>query len=197
MALTKLEIDNAELRDKPYKLSDGDGMFLLVQPTGGKLWRLKYRFEGKEKLLALGKYPDINLKQARNRRIDARRLLADGIDPGAQRKVEKADRRSQIENTFESTARAWYKRKSIKWTPKYARIVLARLERDLFPLLGQRPIADIKPTELLAVLRKIEARGAIETAHRARSDCGHLRQQHGKSPPPGNSPASMSNRKAA
>jgi integrase len=149
-------------------------MFLLVSPAGGKLWRLKYRFDGKEKLLALGAYPEISLLKARERREAARRLLADGIDPSEQRRAEKAEKQAKNENTFETVARSWYKTKSVKWTPAYGERLLRRLERDLFPAIGRRPIADITPVELLATLRKIEARGAIETAHRARSDAGQI-----------------------
>ena len=174
MALKDVTIKSTPPAGKPQKLFDGEGLYLLIQPNGKRFWRLKYRFEKKEKLLALGDYADVSLKKARDRAREARKLLADGIDPGAQRKTEKAERKTRTENTFESVARAWYKRRSVTWTPKYAERLLARLERDLFPLLGKRPIADIKPTELLAVLRKIEARGAIETAHRARSDCGQI-----------------------
>jgi integrase len=174
MPLTDVAIRSAKPDSKPFKLADGGGMFLLVSPAGGKLWRLKYRFDGKEKLLALGAYPEISLLKARERREAARRLLADGIDPSEQRRAEKAEKQAKNENTFETVARSWYKTKSVKWTPAYGERLLRRLERDLFPAIGRRPIADITPVELLATLRKIEARGAIETAHRARSDAGQI-----------------------
>jgi integrase len=174
MALTAIAVKNAKPGDKPLKLSDGEGMFLFVTPAGGKLWRLKYRFGGKEKLLSLGAYPEITLEKAREKRLEARRLLAESIDPGEQKKTEKAERLSRAESTFEVVARSWFKKKSVKWSPAYGERLLRRLDRDLFPLIGNRPIAEIKPTELLAALRKIEARGAIETAHRARSDAGQV-----------------------
>ncbi len=174
MPLTDVAIRSAKPDSKPFKLADGGGMFLLVSPAGGKLWRLKYRFDGKEKLLALGAYPEISLLKARERREAARRLLADGIDPSEQRRAEKAEKQAKNENTFETVARSWYKTKSVKWTPAYGERLLRRLERDLFPAIGRRPIADITPFELLTTLRKIEARGAIETAHRARSDAGQI-----------------------
>lgn len=174
MALTDVAIKSAKAAAKHYKLSDSLGMHLLVTSSGGKLWRLKYRFDGKEKLLAIGAYPAISLVKARKARDEARELLAEGIDPGEQRKEAKAERRASLSNTFEAVAREWVKRKSVKWVPAYGERLVRRLERDLFPTLGARPIADIKAPELLAVLRKIEARGAIETAHRARGDCGHI-----------------------
>ena len=174
MPLTDVAIRSAKPDSKPFKLADGGGMFLLVSPAGGKLWRLKYRFDGKEKLLALGAYPEITLLKARERREAARRLLADGIDPSEQRRAEKAEKQAKNENTFEAVARSWYKTKSVMWTAAYGDRLLRRLERDLFPAIGRRPIADITPVELLATLRKIEARGAIETAHRARSDAGQI-----------------------
>lgn len=174
MPLTDLSVKNAKPEEKAYKLSDGGGMFLLVTPAGTKSWRLKYRFDGKEKLLTLGVYPDVSLSKARERREAARKQLADGIDPHEHKKATKTAKAERTSNTFEAVARSWFKKKSTKWTPAYGERLLRRLERDLFPLLGSRPIAEIKPTELLAVLRKIEARGAIETAHRARSDAGQV-----------------------
>ena len=143
MPLTDVAIRSAKPDSKPFKLADGGGMFLLVSPAGGKLWRLKYRFDGKEKLLALGAYPEISLLKARERREAARRLLADGIDPSEQRRAEKAEKQAKNENTFETVARSWYKTKSVKWTPAYGERLLRRLERDLFPAIGRRPIADI------------------------------------------------------
>lgn len=174
MPLTDLAVKSAKPQEKPYKLTDGNGMFLLVTPTGAKSWRLKYRFDGKEKLLTLGIYPDVSLGKAREKREAARKQLADGIDPHEQKKAVKAAKAERSSNTFESVARLWFKKKSTKWTPAYGERLLRRLERDLFPLIGKRPISEIKPTELLSVLRKIEARGAIETAHRARSDAGQV-----------------------
>ena len=172
--LTNTEVRNFQPRDRQYKIADGGGMYLDVRPNGAKYWRLKYRFGGKEKLLALGVYPDIGLKDARNRRDEARRLINEGIDPGQQRKLEKLTAVISAANTFEAVAREYVGIKAASWANSYGERMLRRFERDLFPLLGARSIAELKAPELLAVLRKIETRGAIETAHRARGDCGQV-----------------------
>lgn len=174
MPLTDLTIRTSKPSDKTQKLFDAGGLYLEISPSGGKWWRLKYRFGSKEKRISMGVYPDVSLKDARDRRDTARKMLANGIDPGEHRKAAKAEKLERTSSTFEAVARSWFEKKSTKWTPAYGERLLRRLERDLFPLLGSRPIAEIKPTELLSVLRKIEARGAIETAHRARSDAGQV-----------------------
>lgn len=180
MPLSDAATRNAKPKDKPYKLADEKGMFLQVTPTGGKWWRLKYRFEGKEKLLALGTYPDVGLKDARARRDDARKLLADGVDPGVNRKAVKASRAAETANTFEVLAREWHTLHSTggdnvkKWVPSHGERIIRRLERDIFPWIGSRPVGDIEPPELLAVVRRIVERGALETAHRALADCGQV-----------------------
>ena len=173
MPLSDLKIRNAKPKEKFYKLTDGDGLYLHVTETGGKLWRFRYRFDGKEKLLALGTYPEISLLDARQRRDEARRQLAHGIDPGAVRKAQKQAKTEDTE-TFEIIAREWHGRYTPTWKPRHAESLLTRLERDVFPYLGTRPIKDIKAPELLTVLRRIESRGALETAHRARSICGQI-----------------------
>jgi integrase len=144
-----------------------------VAPSGGKLWRLKYRFENKEHRLALGAYPEISLADARQRREEARRQVAHGIDPGAVRKAQKQAEAEELE-TFEIIAREWHTRFAPTWTPGHAVTILSRLERDLFPWIGPRPIAEIKAPELLAVLRRVEARGALESAHRIRTISGQV-----------------------
>jgi integrase len=149
-------------------------LFLLVTPIGAKWWRLKYRFDAKEKLLSLGVYPDVGLKAARERRDEARKLIAAGIDPSVNRKVQKAARMERAANSMESVAREWYAKLSPKWAESHASKVLTRLEKDVFPWIGGRPIADITAPELLATLRRIESRGAIETAHRAHQSCGQI-----------------------
>jgi integrase len=174
MALTDIKVRSVKPDSKPQKLFDSGGLFLLVNPSGGKWWRLKYRFDGKEKLLSLGTYPDVSLKDARDKKDVARKQLAAGIDPGANRKAVKAARIDQNANTFEVIAREWMERQEAKWAKSNAEKVSRRLERDLFPWLGKRPITEITAPELLKVLRKIEERGAVETAHRALQNCGQV-----------------------
>ena len=174
MPLTDIAIRNAKPGDKPIKMFDAGGLFLLVAPSGGRWFRLRYRFNGREKLLSLGVYPDVGLKEARERRDEARKKLAQGIDPGETRKAEKAERLERAANTFEAVAREWAEKKSTSWSPAYGDRLMRRFERDVFPMIGSKPIAEIKPVELLAVLRKIEARGVAETAHRARGDSSQV-----------------------
>lgn len=174
MPLTNTAILNAKPKEKPYKLADGSGMYLEISPNGGKWWRLKYRFEGKEKRLSLGIYPDVGLKDARERRDAARKQLASGIDPSAVRKATKASKAGLNANTFEAVAREWFIKHSANWAKSHADKVIARLQNDVFPWLGRRPIAEITPPELLAVLRRIEGRGAVDTAHRVHQNCSHV-----------------------
>lgn len=175
MALTDTACKNAKPKEdgKPAKLSDEKGLFLLVNATG-KYWRLAYRFNQKQKTLALGVYPDVTLKQAREKRDEARRLLAEGIDPGEHRKIVKATRVLQAENTFEAVAREWFAKYKPTWSDGHAERIIRRLERDIFPWLGSRPIAEIEAPELLANLQRVERRGAIETAHRAMQNAGKV-----------------------
>ena len=174
MALTDTAIRNAKPKEKPYKLADEKGLFLLVHPNGGRYWRFKYRFVGKEKLLALGIYPDVSLKEARERRDNARKQVAADIDPGQHRKALKAAKATCAENSFEIVAREWFAKHSPNWAVNHSSKILRRLERDIFPWIGNRPIADITAPELLTVLRRIENRGALETAHRALQNCGQV-----------------------
>ncbi|RRA23361.1 DUF4102 domain-containing protein [Burkholderia cepacia] len=174
MPLTDAEIRNAPAREKPYRLTDGSGMYLEVSPAGGKYWRFKYRFAGKEKRLALGVYPEVTGKEARLRRDEARRLLANGIDPGIERKVQKAATVERAANSFEAVAREWFARQSPGWAKSHADKIIARLEKDVFPWLGGRAIAEIKAPEVLAVLRRVEARGALDTSHRVHQNCGQV-----------------------
>ena len=173
MALTDVKIRNAKASDKQVKLFDGGGLFLLVVPAGGKLWRLKYRYEGKEKLLALGTYPEISLADARKRRDEARQQIAQGVDPSALKKAQKKAT-TEDKETFEVIAREWHNRQSSVWVPAYSDKMIKSLERDIFPWLGQRPITEIKAPELLIVLRRIESRGTLDTAHRMRFICGQI-----------------------
>jgi integrase len=174
MPLTDTAIRNAKPGDKPSKLFDERGLFLLVTPTGGKWWRLKYRFDGKEKLLSLGTYPDVGLKVARERRDDARKLLADGIDPGENRKATKAAKQERAANSLEVVAREWYAKMAPNWAEHHGDRIIRRFERDIFPWIGGRPIAEVTAPELLAMVRRIEDRGALETAHRALQNCGQV-----------------------
>lgn len=194
MPLTDPAIRNAKPKAKPYRLHDEKGLYLEVAPSGGKWWRFKYRIGGKEKRLSLGVYPDTPLADktkretdaggkevvrvvavgARTKRDEARALVAEGIDPGVNRKAIKTARADRAANSFEVVAREWFDKQSATWVESHGGRILKRLERDIFPWLGARPISEITPPELLATLRRIEARGAIETAHRARANCGQV-----------------------
>lgn len=174
MALTDTHVRNARPGPKPVKLADGQGMYLLVQPSGGRWWRWDYRFAGKRKTLSMGVYPDVSLKVARERRDTARKLLAAGVDPGEARKAERASRADEAANSFEGVSREWFARNASAWAPSHADKIIRRLERDVFPAIGARPIADVKAPELLAILRRIEERGAMDTAHRAHQNCGQV-----------------------
>lgn len=174
MPLTDVSARKAKPKEKSYKLADGGGMYLEVMPNGSKYWRLKYRYEGKEKRLALGVYPDVPIALARERRDDARKLLAQGADPSEHKKASKAAKIDRAANSFEVVAREWFDRYSTNWAKSHAQKIIRRLELDLFPWIGARPIADITAPELLAALRRIEARGALETAHRALQNSGQI-----------------------
>lgn len=170
--LTDLKIRKAQALDRPYKLADGAGMYVLIRPDGKRYWRLKYRFAGKERVLAFGAYPDVSIKEARKRRDDAKALLRDGKDPGAEKKARKRAARIAAVNPFEAVAKEWHGKAKNTWDPRHAQRVWASIENDLLPDLGARPIAAINAPELLAVLRKIEARGAHETRMRAQQRAG-------------------------
>lgn len=170
MKLSDARVRNVKAGEKPIKLSDGGGLFLLVQPNGAKGWRLAYRFEGKQKLLSLGIYPAVTLKDAREKREELKKQLAKGIDPSAVRKAVKWAEG----DTFEALAREWFNKFSTSWAKGHAEKIIRRLERDIIPWIGKRPTKEISPPELLAVLRRIEARGAVETAHRAMQNCGQI-----------------------
>jgi integrase len=168
--LTEAQVRNAQPGEKPRKIFDGGGLYLEVAPNGSRWWRLKYRIDGVEKRLSLGVYPDITLKRARERCQDARRLIAEGIDPSAQRKAAKA----AVQDTFEALAREYFGVKRTGLTEKTFSKRLQRFEKFAFPKLGSRPIAKITAPEFLAMLKVVEARGANETAHRLRSESGQV-----------------------
>ena len=153
---------NAKPTEKQRKLTDDKGLYLLVLPSGGKSWRYAYRFDGKQKALALGQYPAVSLVAARGKRDDARKLLDAGIDPSAEAKSD----------TFESFARRWHDTNKGQWVPAHAERVLSRIERDVFPTLGQRPITQIEAPDVLDVLRKVEERGALDISKRLRQSIG-------------------------
>jgi integrase len=174
MPLTDTAIRVVKPAAKPFKLADERSLYLLITPAGGKLWRMDYRFEDKRKTLALGSYPDVNLKQARDRRDEARRQLADGIDPMSKRQEAKATRRAESINNFEAVAREWYKKQCSRWSKSHSTDVLRRLEVNLFKPLGGRPIAKIDAPELLKAIEVIENRGAHELAHRVLQVAGQV-----------------------
>lgn len=171
--ITDTAIRAAKPAEKPYKLSDERGLYLLIN-VAGKYWRLDYRFGAKRKTLALGVYPDVSLRLARERRDEARQLLADGVDPGENKKAVKAAKQERASNSFEVIAREWFDRMSVRWVDSHGGRIIRRLERDVFPWIGDRPIAELTAPELLSVVRRIEGRGAIETAHRALQNCGQV-----------------------
>lgn len=174
MPLTDTAIRTAKPGEKPYKLADEKGLFLLVNPNGSKWWRLKFRVGGKEKQLSFGTYPDVGLKEARGKRDDARKLLADGVDPSETRKAQKATRNDQMANSFEVIAREWLEgQKSVVTAGQYDK-TLARLQNDVFPWLGAKPVTEISAPDVLSVIRRIDARGARYTAHRCRGQISQV-----------------------
>jgi integrase len=174
MPLTDTRIRNAKPAVKSYKLSDGGGMYLFVTREGARYWRMDYRVDGKRRTLALGVYPAVTLATARTRREEARAMLAEGADPSSAKKATKLAAKLASENTFEAVAREWIGRQRSRLAPRYCALVLARLEADIFPQIGSRPIADIGAPELLEALRKVEKRGVTETARRLRQTCGQV-----------------------
>ncbi|HSP17633.1 MAG TPA: integrase arm-type DNA-binding domain-containing protein [Thermoanaerobaculia bacterium] len=170
MPLSDATIRKAKSAEKPFKLFDERGLFLLVTPTGGKLWRFKYRINGKEKLISLGGYPDVSLADARDRRDAARKRVAAGVDPSEERRAARA----ATEDSFEAIAREWFDKFKSRWTEGHRRTVLSRMEDNLFPHIGSKPVRDLAAPEVLAALRRIEARGANETARRVRQICGQV-----------------------
>lgn len=168
MALTAAEVKNAKKAEKPYKLGDSGGLYLYVTPKGAKSWRMKYRFNGKEKRLTFGLYPDVPLAEARDRRDEARRMLRENKDPIVEERRREAAAIAAAGATFETIARSWHEDEKVRWSPGQAALVMRAMERDLFPDLGKLPVSDIDGPLLLVSLRKIERRGAIETAKRVR-----------------------------
>ncbi len=172
--LTEIAIKGAKPGASIKKLSDGNGLAMLVHPNGSKYWVFRYHYLGKEKNLSLGIYPAVGLAEARSKLSDARKLLSNGQDPSEVRKAVKREAMISAENNFEAVAREWMAAKSPAWTPRYASFVAKRLEQDIFPRLGARPVKDITAPELLSVVRLIEKRGALELAHRVLQCCGQI-----------------------
>lgn len=174
MKLTARQVDTSRPKDKPYKLSDGGGLYLLVNPNGSRYWRLKYRIVGKEKLLALGVYPDITLAEARQKRADAKKVLAAGGDPGQEKQEEKQAKEQAVANSFERLAMEWHSHKSTSWSEGYAEHLLMYLKKDIFPFIGQKAITDISQVEMLNVLRKMEQRGVLDKLKKTRQACRQI-----------------------
>lgn len=172
MPLTDTALRNAKPKDKPYKLLDSKGLVLLIHPSGSKYWRLRYYFGLKEKTLALGTYPVVTLAEARELQVEARKLLQAGKDPSEERKAEKREAHLHAENTFKAVAEEWRQANRVRWTPKHTANTWSRLEGHAFPNFGNRPIKAIKPADLLAMVRKIEAQGSTEMSHRVIQICG-------------------------
>lgn len=162
MPLTDLEIRRSKSREKPYTLNDGNGLSLLIEPNGSKGWRFRYRFDGKPKMLSLGTYPTISLNEARQKRDEARKLVAAAINPSDVRKRDKQERINEISNTFEAIAREWYEKRVDRWSISYSEEMLKTFETDVFPYIGGRPITEIRPMELMGVLSRLDERGATE-----------------------------------
>ncbi len=174
MKLTDIKCKSAKPAEKPYKLFDGQGLFLDIRPNSSKYWRLKYRINNKEKLLALGVYPEISLLEAREKRREARKMIDGGIDPSHDKKKQKALSQTNSDNTFEAIAREWHDNHKPKWSPRYAEGIMTRLEAYIFPEIGNFPITEIEPPLLLQTIRKIENRPAIEIAKRQLQKCGEV-----------------------
>lgn len=174
MKLTARQVDTSKAKDKPYKLSDGGGLYLLVNPNGARYWRLKYRVAGKEKSLALGVYPEVSLADARQKRAEAKKVLAAGGDPGQEKQEKKHARAMAVSNSFERLALEWHEHKSMNWSAGYASDILEYLRKDIFPYIGSRSITDIKPVDMLAVLRKMEQRGVLDKLKKTRQACRQI-----------------------
>lgn len=172
--LTDTFLRNAKPKGAKEKFADGGGLYIHIAPTGGKLWRMAYRFEGKQKTLYVGAYPAVSLRDARNRRDEAKILIANGIDPSALKQACKASEKAAIANSFEGIAREWFGKNEAVWSASHRENTIARLEKDVFPPLGGVPIADIEAPQLLNAIRQIEKRGAVETAYRVLSLCGQV-----------------------
>lgn len=174
MKLNARQVDAAKPREKAYKLADGAGLYLEVVPSGSRYWRMKYRFNGKEKRMAFGVYPAVSLAQARALRDEAKKKLAEGIDPSFAKKEEKMVRDVQLNNTFQAVALEWHGTKVSRWSEGYASDIIEAFNKDIFPYIGQLPVNEVKPLVLLNVLRRMESRGATEKAKKVRQRCSEV-----------------------
>lgn len=174
MSLTNTAIHNAKPATKAFRLFDGGGLYLEVAPSGGKWWRLKYRFDGKEKRLSLGVYPAVSLREAREKRDEAKKLHAQGIDPSQNRKSAKAIRAQKLANNFEILAREFFNKPSLAKRVKHSNRVIRRLEIHAFPTIGLKPIDEIKAPDLLSMVNPLEKQGKLETAHRVLQICSQV-----------------------
>jgi integrase len=174
MTLTDMKCKQLKPREKSYKVADANGLYLEVMPNGSKYWRMRYYYADREKRLAFGVYPTVTLSEARNKKEEAKKTLALGLDPGQLKKEAKQKAKISHENSFEIIARGWHENRKHIWSKKYAQDMLTKLEDSLLPSLGQRPINEIKPLELLSCIRSIEQRGAIDLAHRLLQICGQI-----------------------
>jgi integrase len=172
--LTDLTVRNLTTRDRPYKVADGNGLFVLVSPTGLRAWRWKYRFAGREKVLPLGKYPEVSLAQARALRDEARQKVLAAIDPAEERRDSKLALLAAHENSFEAVARAWHKVWAVGKHARYAEDVMGRLERNVFPNIGHKPVAHIEAKDIVRMMERIQGRGANDIAKRVRNTCSQI-----------------------
>src|SRR3990167_7832855 len=174
MALTVVQVKAAKPKEKPYKMADERGLYLLINPNGSKLWKIKYRFAGIEKKLSLGAFPTVTLSDARDAREEARKQLTNNIDPGVLKNSIKRSKKLAAENSFEAIAREWHAKFTPKWSKEHGERILIRLEQNIFPWIGKRPIHEVSAPDILSALRRIENRGAVETAHRVSQICGQV-----------------------
>lgn len=174
MALTDTAIRSAKPPEKIYKIADEKGLYLEIRPNGAKYWRLKYRVARKQKRISLGVYPTVSLKEARNSCDEKKKLLENGIDPSLERKARKHLRAERTANSFEAVAREWHAKRAPGLAESHVKKIIRRLEIYIFPWLGGRPISEITPPELLAVMRKVENQGILETAHRVLQTCSQV-----------------------
>ncbi|EKY8313437.1 tyrosine-type recombinase/integrase [Salmonella enterica] len=174
MKLTARQISTAKPTEKPYKLSDGGGLYLLVNPNGSRYWRMKYRYAGKEKLLSIGVYPDVTLAEARDKRTQAKRILAAGDDPSEVKQAEREAKNLAVNNSFELLTLEWHEHKKPNWSSGYADDIMEYLRKDIFPYIGKKAITDIKPMTMLSVLKKMEARGVLDKLKKTRQACRQI-----------------------
>ncbi|RUR12404.1 tyrosine-type recombinase/integrase [Legionella septentrionalis] len=174
MKLTYTKVKELKPKEKVYKLADGKGLYIQVTPQGSKYWRLKYRINNKERVLALGVFPDVSLAMAREKRDEARRLIANEIDPNDNKKALKSAQTEREANSFEVIAREWFAKYKTTWVDSHAIKIIQRLERDIFKLIGDKPITEVTAPVLLSTIRRIEEKGNLDTAHRALGNCSQI-----------------------